>query len=70
MPIETTDRKRLFKAALAVAEMTVEQWAASRGVTGGHVSNVLAEKRVSDSLTVQIDDFIAEHMAGHKALAS
>lgn len=70
MPNEITDRKRLFKAALAVAEMTAEQFAEAEGVTSGHLSNVLNGKRESGSLTEKVDVFIAKHMAGHEALAA
>lgn len=70
MPTQPTDRKRLFRAALAVAEMTAEQFAEGEGVTSGHLSNVLNGKRESGSLTDKVDAFVAKHMEGHTALAS
>lgn len=70
MPNQKTSRKALFRAAVAVAGLTQEQWAESEGVTGGHLSNVLAGKRESRELLDKVDAFIAKHMAGHKALAS
>lgn len=69
MPNVIPGRKAMFRAALAVAGLTLEQWAKSESVSAGHVSNVLAEKRTSDPLTEKIDAFIAKHMAGHEALA-
>jgi hypothetical protein len=63
-------RKALFKAALAVTEMTAEQFATDEGVTPEHLSYVLNGRRESRSLTEKIDAFIAKHMAGHSALAS
>ena len=70
MPTAKTTRKALFKAALAIAGQTQEQWAESAGVTGGHLSNVLGEKRESGDLTEKIDRFIREHLSKHTALVS
>lgn len=70
MPKGERSRKALFRAALAIAELTMEQWATGEGVTAGHVSNVLAGKRESQTLTDKIDAFTREHLRKHTALAS
>lgn len=63
-------RKPLFRAALAIAGLTAEQWAAMEGVTAGHVSQVLSGKRESRTLTDKIDAFVRTHLEKHTALAS
>lgn len=70
MPRAKTSRKALFRASLAIAGLTAEQWAEREGVTAGHLSQVLSAKRESQTLTEKLDAFIAKHMAGHAALAS
>jgi hypothetical protein len=62
MPRAKAGRKALFRAALAIAETTAERWAASEGVTSGHLSHVLSGKRESIALTEKIDAFIRKHM--------
>ena len=54
-PIET--RKARFRAALALARLTAEEWAEQNDVTPGHLSHVLAGKRESASLCEKIDAF-------------
>lgn len=70
MPKAKTSRKQLFRAALAIASLTAEQWADNEGVTAGHVSQVLSGKRDSRALTEKIDAFTREHLNKHTALAS
>lgn len=70
MPKPKTSRKALFRAALAISEQTAEQWADREGITAGHLSQVLSERRESATLAEKIDAFIAKHLAGTKALAS
>ena len=70
MPKAKTTRKQLFRAALAVAGLTAEQWAVREGTTSGHLSMLLAEKRKNERITGRVDAFIKKHMAGHSALAS
>jgi hypothetical protein len=69
MPRPQITRKARFQAALALAGMTAEQWAENEGVTGGHLSNVLNEKRESGSLTEKVDAFIAKHLPEMSAVA-
>ena len=70
MPKAKTSRKQLFRAALAIASLTAEQWADKEGVTAGHVSQVLSGKRESLTLNDKIDAFVREHLSKHTALAS
>lgn len=55
-------RKAAFKAALALAETTVEAWAKTSGVTSGHLYQVLDGRRESATLTEKVDEFIAEQL--------
>lgn len=71
MPRAKTSRKQLFRAALAIAGLTQEQWASGEGVTSGHLSQVLSEKRESLTLSGKIDAFVREHLKERaSALAS
>lgn len=69
MPIRKTTRKQLFNAALAIAGLTAKQWGEREGVTSGHLSMILADKRANDGIARKIDAFIRKHMTGHTALA-
>jgi hypothetical protein len=69
MPNAAMTRKAQFRAALALAGRTMEEWAESEGVTGGHLSNVLAGKRESGSLTDKVDAFIREIWTSTRILA-
>jgi hypothetical protein len=52
-------RKAAFRSALVLAGKTQGQWAADVGVSLGHLSEVLHEKRQSVALVAKIDEFIA-----------
>lgn len=54
------NRKARFKAALALAGMTMQEWAKEAGVTRQHLSATLREDRESGTLTAKVDVFIAE----------
>ena len=54
------DRKARFKAALALANIGVDEWAKSAGVTRQHLNATLNDKRESGSLIDKVDAFIAE----------
>lgn len=54
------NRGRRFKVALAHRRTTAKAWAASRGVTRGHLHKVVAGDRESASLLAEIDAFVAE----------
>lgn len=78
---EVIERKKRFKAALALAGMTQKEWAAQqgekqedgkpRGVTKTHLNEVLNRNRDSEPLNAAIDAFIEkiERRARAKAAA-
>lgn len=64
-------RKALFRAALALNEMTAQEWASREGVTGSAVSLAVNGYRNTGEVVEKIDRFIAKHMGKHEtALAS
>lgn len=65
-----TTRKQLFRAALAIADQTAEEWAVSEGITAGYLSAILNEHLTSLRLNDKIDAFIREQMSKVVALAS
>lgn len=54
-------RKKQFRVALAVAETTQTELAASFGVSAEHLSRVLNHKVTSAPLLQKVDSFIAKH---------
>lgn len=52
-------RKRRFRSALALADMTAAEFAEINGVTPAHLSFVLSGKRTSARILEAIDRFIA-----------
>lgn len=64
-PTERTaeERRAEFKAAIALARTTVEQWCVDQGVTTGHLYQVLREQRESPPLVAKVDAFIAAQFA-------
>lgn len=62
------DRKRKFKAALALTGLTAQQWAEKEGITRQHLNATLNDENESKPLTEKIDAFIAE--VGAKVLAA
>lgn len=60
-------RRKEFRAALALAELTQTAWAASHEITPEHVSLVLSGKRESKRLIEKVDAFIAEHLTTRAA---
>ena len=67
MDTEQTLRKRYFRAALALAEMSVTQFARMQGVSQFHVYKVLAG-RESARLEAEIDAFIAARLPQYSEL--
>lgn len=55
------ERRRRFKAALALAGVTQSEWATGQGVTRDHLRFVL-NGRVSGKLEREIDAFIAKYL--------
>lgn len=70
MPRAKHSRKQLFRAALAMAGLTAEQWAASEGITAGHLSQVVTGKRESVTLTAKVDEFVRDEFAKRPALVA
>lgn len=56
------ERKRQFRKALALAEMTAAQWAEANDVGPTYLSRFLAGKTVSGPMSEAIDAFIAKHL--------
>ena len=57
-----TSRKQLFRAALAIADLTARDWAEREGTSESYLSLVLNGKRVSPSVEPKIDQFIRKHV--------
>jgi gp16 family phage-associated protein len=56
-------RRKRFKAALALAGVSLAKWAEAEGVTRQHVNEVLSGKRVSAPLNEKINEFTARHLS-------
>lgn len=54
------NRKRKFKAALALVGLTQQQWAVKESVTRQHLNATLNDESESKPLTEKIDAFIAD----------
>lgn len=65
-----TTRKQLFRAALALADLTMAEWAEREGITPSYLSQVVLEHLSSDRLNAKIDAFIAEQFSKHAALVA
>jgi hypothetical protein len=63
MQTPTDERKARFHAALALARMNVDQWAAEQGVSANHVYMVLRGSRTSQRLTDAIESFADETLS-------
>ena len=70
MPKAKTSRKQLFRAALAIAGMTAEQWGQKEDVTSGHLSMILSQKRRNEVIEGKIDDFIGKHLISRNVLVA
>lgn len=55
-------RRKRFRGALALAGLTLGQWAEKEGVTYGHLYHVLSGRRESVSLLAKVDTFCAIHL--------
>jgi predicted transcriptional regulator len=55
-------RKQRFLAALDIAGLTQESWAAREGITYQHLYMVLKGERESQSLMDRIDAFVIEQL--------
>ena len=62
MPKAERERKaREFRAALALAGISMTTWAGREGVTAAHVSMTLAGKRDSMTLWGKVEAFTRKH---------
>lgn len=59
----TTDaRRKRFRKALALAELTMGGWCEREGISYGHLYQVISGRRESGSLLQRVDAFTAEHL--------
>lgn len=71
MPKAKNNRKRLFKAALALADLTAQAWCYKEGIRHSALSAVLNGMLDNDALERKVDAFIEKHRdTYHTALAS
>ena len=56
------DTRKRFRAALALAGLTQEQWAEQEGVTPSHLSRVLAGERDSQRLMDRLSAFTRKYV--------
>ena len=56
-------RLQRFKAALALSDMTMEQWAAKQQVSYGHLWQVVTDRRQSPPLCAKVEQFTNETLA-------
>ena len=56
-------RRKRFRAALALAGMSLTKWAELEGVTRQHLNEVLNGKRVSAPLNEKIEAFTKQHLS-------
>jgi hypothetical protein len=63
-------RKKLFRAALALDGETMESWCQKRGITYAHLYAVLHGKRESARLMQGIDDYATSRLASQAAGAA
>lgn len=70
MPIAGTNRKRLFRAALALSGLTAERWSYKRGINAGQLSRALSGTLENVEIEAKVDAFIKEHRDTYTALAS
>jgi hypothetical protein len=60
-------RKARFRAALALAGMTVRDWCQQQGYSEPHVYLFLAGRRDSQTLTDKMEAFIDQYLSQHAA---
>lgn len=69
MPKAKNNRKRLFRAALALADMTAEVWCFKEGVNHSVLSRVLGGTMTNAALSAKVDAFIEKHRDTYQTLA-
>lgn len=67
--MSTTElRRKRFRKALALAELTMEQWCVREGITYGHLYHVLSGRRDSASLVQRVDAFCSQYRPATEAV--
>lgn len=59
---EQKERRKRFRAALALAGIDAQDFAVQADVTPAHLSQVLHGKRESQTLTEKVDRFTEKHL--------
>lgn len=60
--VTTELRRKRFRKALALAELTMGQWCEGECISYGHLYHVLSGRRESASLIERVDAFAAKHL--------
>lgn len=64
---QSPTRKARFRAALALAGLSIAKWCELEGYTATHVHLYFAGRRDSQRLTDKIDRFIEQHLPSRAA---
>lgn len=67
MPKSLARRKQLFRAALALADLTAERWAQEHGITASYLSHILSGNRESEDIDAEIEAFTKQYLRKHTA---
>lgn len=70
MTIAGANRKRLFRAALALSGLTAARWCQKHGINSGQLSMTLNGLRDSPDVIAKIDAFIVKHRDTYSALTA
>lgn len=62
-------RKKQFKAALRLADLTMVEWCKRERTSQGFVSNLLARRRENEAMNRKIDAFIAKQFSAAARVA-
>lgn len=65
----TESRRKRFKKALALAELTMGEWCEGERISYGHLYQVISGRRESASLLQRVDAFTAEHLDSRSTAA-
>lgn len=68
--VESVERRKRFRAALALAGMDAQDFAEMVAVTPAHVSMVLSGKRESEVLCAKIDAFADKYLGKRSTSAT
>jgi hypothetical protein len=62
-------RRKRFRKALALAELTMGKWCEGERISYGHLYHVLSGRRESASLVQRVDAFTAKHLDSRRRSA-